>query len=117
MSEANDPAPVNESEALERLNGDREFLNELLVDFVKMADEEMDKLRNALQGNDANIAVVSSHGMKGAAANLSANAFADEARRIEMLCRESRLQEAASNLDGLQKRLEELREYVSNLAG
>lgn len=115
MTEERDQRPVNEEEALERLNGDREFLNELLSDFIQMADEEMENLRNALRGNDTSAAVVSSHGMKGAAANLSAKAFAEEARRIEMLCRESRLEDAQENLQGLQARLEELRKYVSSL--
>jgi len=69
--------------ALERMDGDRPLLNELIALFNEQLPAQITSLSNAIENCDAAKAVQESHNIKGAARNLSADRLAAVAEEIE----------------------------------
>jgi HPt (histidine-containing phosphotransfer) domain-containing protein len=70
-------------ELLGRCLGDPEFVELILIAFRDRAGAMMQQLEDALAANDANLAARAAHGIKGAAANLSASTLRDLAAELE----------------------------------
>jgi PAS domain S-box-containing protein len=69
--------------ALERVQGDRELLEELGKLFAEECSKNVNEIRAALRNGDAGLVERLAHTIKGAAANLGANALAAAALRLE----------------------------------
>ncbi len=88
-------APVAEPEAqavdvesaLARVEGDREFLAELVRLFLSTLPESREKLSEALAKGDTAAAAKAAHALKGAAANVSAGPTAQAALEVEKAAR------------------------------
>ena len=113
MSETMMESPVNVEEAVSR-TGDREFLKELLEMFLEDAQDQLDRLRQAVEGADAPGVVAASHSIKGAAANLAASRVFASAKEIEEASRAGQAAELAGQVEDLGARIEELAAFTKS---
>ena len=108
-------APIAVQRALERVEGDREFLGELVDAFLDYAPDEMKALRMGIQAGDASQVEQSAHSLKGAAANLEAEGIRSLAFRLEEMGRDARLDGAMEVLSELEREVARLRDFVGTL--
>lgn len=79
---------------LDRIGGDAEFLRELALMFGEQREQLLGEIRSALERGDADGLARAAHTLKGCVGNLGAGAAFEAARRLEMLARERRLENA-----------------------
>lgn len=70
-------------EALQRVDGDRPFLREIVQLFLEYSRELLVNLETGLEAKDAAAVRLAAHALKGSAAELSAWEVLREARRLE----------------------------------
>ncbi len=104
----NSAAGIDRAEALLRLGGDEEFLDELIGMFRADLPERLGALRDALAGADALATRQAAHSLAGAAGNVAAHLLEPLARQIETLARQDDLASAAALLPKLEERAAEL---------
>ncbi len=106
--------PINLNSALERCAGDKEFLNEMLIEFLELASGQIDELKQAIESNDAETLAKVAHSVKGASANLGAEKLSETALKLEKCGKEAQLQEAEKLLNELNNQIKELDEFVKS---
>ena len=105
-------------ELMERLDGDREFLRELLVIFRQDLRVNLQKSHEAIGNSDYEQLSRAAHTMKGMLRNLSMDVAGETAAALETASRESRGSDSKELLERLEKELEEiLPEVEAQLAG
>lgn len=92
--------------ALERVEGDRELLEELVRLFVEGNPTAMREMRQALARRDARQLDRLAHTMKGSSASLGANRVSQAALLLEMRARSDTLENAGELIDSLQAELD-----------
>lgn len=100
--------PLDIEDGLARAGGEMDFYRELLDLFLDDVPPRMVELRAAAEARDGNRLAAAAHGIKGAAANLSAIALRDCAYQLEQRGR-------AGDLDGIELQIVELEEELSRL--
>lgn len=75
--------PVDLEEGLDRVGDDAAFFKELFEMFLEDAPGRLEALHRSILASETESASREAHGLKGAAANLSANPFRDVAYAIE----------------------------------
>jgi two-component system, sensor histidine kinase and response regulator len=93
---------------MERVEGDRELLRELLHLYFQEYPKLLAGISLAIDSRQADHVERLAHSLKSALLNLSAKPAADAAYHVERLGRDSRFQEAAASLTLLKKQLEVL---------
>ncbi len=95
----------NRDFALEQTAGDEELLEELLLLFKDASAGDLEKLRRAVNENNASAVVEAAHSLKGASASLGFETIRSLALEMEMdarqdsvACAEAKLEEMASLL-------------------
>lgn len=78
---------IDRAAALDRLGGDAELLDELLVLMTEQSRDLIDQIRSGLADGNTKAIVVAAHTIKGSAANLEANALAHAAHELELVAR------------------------------
>lgn len=96
--------------AVNRVGGDTDLLNELIVTFLEDLPTLLAGVRKAVQEDDPEATAESAHGLKGALSSLSATAAASAAAALELIGREERLSDARSAYSALEKESNRLRE-------
>jgi PAS domain S-box-containing protein len=96
------PRVFDIKDALERVEGDRDLLEEIVRIFTSECSSNMDAIRQALSAGDAPLLDRLAHTIKGAAANLSADAVSAAALKIEKLAAAGNLPDARESVDKLQ---------------
>ena len=99
---------IDQDDALDRLEGDSEMLQELLNLFLEEADAMKQSVHNALEARDAGLLCKAAHTVKGALANISATSARDAAFKVEQLAREDHMAQAAQAVRELDVQLERL---------
>ena len=101
---AGDSAPrvFDIKDALERVEGDRDLLEEIVRIFTGECSSNMDAIRQALSAGDAPLLERLAHTIKGASANLSASAVSAAALKLEKLAAAGDLADAREWVDKLQ---------------
>jgi HPt (histidine-containing phosphotransfer) domain-containing protein len=87
-------APVDYATLLERLGGDVELVVDVTRLFLEFCPAGVSAIRTAIDNHDAGGIMTTAHALKGAAANLSADALCDAAQTLERLGSESRFEAA-----------------------
>lgn len=106
------------NELLERLEGDGEFLRELLVIFREDARQNLEKSRKAMAERNFEVLMRAAHTLKGMLRNLSMGEAAETAAALEAASRENRMDHSEELLKKLAKELEDiLPEVEAQLAG
>jgi HPt (histidine-containing phosphotransfer) domain-containing protein len=82
------------AEVLRRLEGDEQLLREVVELFIQDSAGLIDRLRNAVQANDAADVRAAAHRLKGAASNLAATPVTEAARALELIGEQGTVSEA-----------------------
>ncbi len=112
MSQTTVECPVDLEDGLARAGDDREFFLELLQMFIDDAPARLKELQAAIEASDAIRVCSIAHGIKGAAANLSANAVRDSAYELETLGRQAATSGYDAPLTQLRTELQRLADFV-----
>ncbi len=102
------PSRWDLKELMERLEGDQEFLRELLVIFQQEAHTNVEKARAALGSGDFATLARAAHTLKGMLRNLAMGAAAQTASDLEQTGRKELRAESERGLQQLEKDLAEL---------
>jgi len=85
---------IDRATALERVEGDVELLREIAQLFLEDVPVRLAEIRDALEARDADALRTAAHSLKGAAANLSALAVGEAAKRLEIAGQKHDLEDA-----------------------
>jgi len=96
------------NELMERLDGDEEFLRELLVIFQQDAPVNLAKSREALAARDFGELTRAAHTLKGMLKNLAMGAAGETAAALEAAARKEQREESKDRLEQLARELEEI---------
>lgn len=99
--------------ALARTGQDEELLAEVTTLFLDDVPERLQELREALTAGEAQRLERVAHGIKGAAANLAAEATRSAAATLEQVGKAADLDEAAAVLTKLEEEVERLRAVLT----
>jgi CheY-like chemotaxis protein/HPt (histidine-containing phosphotransfer) domain-containing protein len=100
-------------EALEDLfDGDRDFVQSLLEDFLDCAEEQLRELDGALSAGDAEATARTAHSIKGAAANLTAESVRAAALQVEQAGRAGDVDAAKRAANGLGDEVDAFRDWA-----
>lgn len=91
---------------VERLDGDEEIAREVAIAFVDSSRELLQGLEGAITDERADAVRLNAHSIKGAAANIGANALAETAAVIEDAGRDGRLEPAIQVLPQLRQQMD-----------
>ena len=108
-TDAGEPPVFDEAVLLSLLRGDREAAAEITAEFLKDAPLQVAALQDALAAGDAALARRQAHTLKGASANVGAEALRAVAYSAELACADGSLQgvaELAERLDAELRRLQ-----------
>lgn len=105
-----EPAPTvfDVNDALNRVEGDRELLEEIVRIFTGECSSNMDAIRQAFASGDARLLERLAHTIKGASANLSAATVSEAAFKLEKLASSGNLENAGEWIDTLQREINRL---------
>ena len=102
------PSIFDLDDALDKVGGDREILEEILVVFSETYPDQLSELKKAIENNDAPIVERAAHTLKGSVGAFSAKKALETAFRLETMGRDGNLQEAAVVYSKLEQEIEEL---------
>lgn len=106
MTEKESLLPVFDLEdALERVDGDRAFLQQLIQVFYTSSADSLAKIHKALDTNRGEILVEAAHALKGALGNLSAIRSYDYAKALEIAGRSNDFERARAIVPRLEESL------------
>jgi signal transduction histidine kinase/DNA-binding response OmpR family regulator len=94
QSPARTPSPVDRDAVLERLGGDADLFADVARLFLEFCPVGVSAIKAAIDDHDAGALRTTAHALRGAAANLSAEALCEAAQTLERLGAESRLEPA-----------------------
>ncbi|MCT7994564.1 ATP-binding protein [Laspinema olomoucense] len=106
------PPPINLDRLEEVSRGKRALQRRLLEAFATTATADTQAIASAIQANDCVKVDRVSHRLKGASANVGAQAISALAEHLGTLARENRLAEADSPLSSLQAQLKSVCEFI-----
>lgn len=84
----------NREAFLERIDGDADFLEDLVETFLEYAPSQLQGIQQALTAGDATRVRDEAHSLKGAAASISAEALYEAARQMELAGEQGQLDDA-----------------------
>jgi two-component system, sensor histidine kinase and response regulator len=100
--------PIDVKAALERLEGDRELLEELVQLFKEECPKALDEIHAAIAAGDAPLLTRLAHTLKGSSASLSARPLAEAAAALEKQAASGDLAEAGRLCGNVEKEAERL---------
>lgn len=109
-------SPIDEDALLDLVDGDRDFLASLVETFRTDCAAYLDAIQEAVDTDDAEALRRKAHGLKGAAANMQAEAVRAAAHRLEELGREEDLGRAPEALQRLEGAVDRLMPVLEGLA-
>ena len=113
---ANEAEPVIDyARAIEEFDGDKDFLNELLKEFLQITTGKVEILAQGLEKNDIQSVKENAHAVKGGASNLTAMPLSRVAAALENLAKSGNLETGTDLLEDLKLRLEELSQFSKEL--
>jgi HPt (histidine-containing phosphotransfer) domain-containing protein len=107
-----EPAPFLRREALERVGGDAEFLDDLLSLYDEEYASKMEGLRAAVAGKAFETIRELGHGLKGSSANLSFPGLQSAAWAMETAGREKDAAKSAAALKSLEREYQRLKKFL-----
>ena len=107
--------PIDFEKALARAMGDREFLEEILQQFVEGLPQQLETLKTAVVNGDTNALISQAHSLKGESANLEALDLSATALKLEKIGHEGELGAAAKTLEELGTELERLKGWMRQM--
>jgi CheY-like chemotaxis protein len=99
----------NKKAALERVEGDRDFLRELIRLFFDNTPAQLENIRKAIHNKDDETIELLSHTLKGAASYLSADSIEKTTSQIEVAAKEKDFQQAFVCYENLENEFEKFK--------
>ena len=117
VGSAREPAPrvFDQPGFMARMLGDETLAHEILICFLQNLPRQLDTLSDALHAGDASAIASTAHSLKGAAANISAEALRTVADTLEQAARAEDLPSAKAHLAALETQCVRLREIISRV--
>lgn len=103
------------NEALARVDGDQEFLNEIVTLFLQDHAKYLTELRAAITRHDPQAVTLSANSLRGSLSNFAATPAANAALRLENLGRQGDLSTAPSALAQLEEAIAQLQPALASL--
>jgi len=107
--------PIDLKKAIERAMGDKDFLEEMLGQFIMSMPVQVQALKTAIEEDNAEALQREAHTLKGSAANLSADSIAAAALRLEQMGREKDLTAGEQAFVDLEAELTRLEAYYGQI--
>ena len=114
-SSASSEPILDPNAALERVDGDRELLGEIIALFQQDIDSLLQELEQAVQAKDSEAIMRTAHRLKGSVATFAAKPATEAALRLETMGRNSDTADAASAFRTLQAELNRLLPALESL--
>jgi two-component system, sensor histidine kinase and response regulator len=111
------PQPMVDLDALmDRVDGDRELLKEMVVVFLEGSGSNMETFRSALESRDLPRLAASAHALKGCVANFSTRGAFETVSSLEALAKHGDVEAAREQYAQLSRQVEQLCGELSKLA-
>jgi signal transduction histidine kinase/CheY-like chemotaxis protein len=110
-------ASWDKTEALDRIGGDEELLEELCQIFLEESPKLLQKLQQAVATGDSDGVMRAAHSLKGESSYLGAGGTSQAARQLEEMGRVKDLSRANETLAVLEREVANLRRDLKELAG
>jgi two-component system sensor histidine kinase/response regulator len=114
---SSEAASWNRTEALNRIGGDEELLQELCQIFLDESPKLLQKLRQAVTDGDSDGVMRAAHSLKGESSYLGAGGTSQAARQLEDMGRSKDLSRAADTLAELEREVAGLHLHLKEMAG
>jgi len=111
----NEGKVFNLESALEFMDGDRELLNELALQFLDDVPRYMEELHAALENADAAVVERTAHTLKGSLSTFAAEIATEAALALELIGRGGNLDKAEAACKNLESEIERLKPILSSL--
>ncbi len=105
----------NMNKALEMVDGDREFLRELIDLFLADYPEKLIQIQDAIQRRDLKVIQENAHSLKGAAGNLGLTEIYEASLAMERLAREGKIENMEKIFTELHKSLKNFRDIAHDM--
>jgi HPt (histidine-containing phosphotransfer) domain-containing protein len=105
------------NEALERIGGDQQLLQDLCQIFLEESPKLMAKLRQAIASGDCDGIMRAAHSLKGESSYLGAVGTSQAARQLEDMGRNRDLSRADGTLAELEREISSLHDELKDLTG
>ncbi len=115
-SDADNPAPMDLDRAVKEFEGDREFLLEVLAEFLQNVGTQIETIRQAFPHGELEVVRQEAHSIKGGAANLTANDLSAVAFALEKAGESKDSEGGVEILAALEKEVDTLTQYYSNIS-
>jgi HPt (histidine-containing phosphotransfer) domain-containing protein len=109
--------PLNLETALPRFNNDRDFFNEMCLEFMAHLPGRLEELRKSLQTGNLEIFTRTAHSLKGLAASFSADPVTRVSAELEIMGRHGKIAGAPALITRLETESRRLLEYMQTLTG
>ncbi|MCP4368947.1 MAG: response regulator [Deltaproteobacteria bacterium] len=106
---------MNFDKALKEFEGDKEFLMEVLNDFMENVGSQTEIIREAISGGDSETVRREAHSIKGGSANLTADILSEIAYKLEKKGSSGVLEGSMETLELLKKEFKRLEEFVKKI--
>jgi CheY-like chemotaxis protein/phage anti-repressor protein len=106
------PSPIDLPSVMERIGGDKVFLQELIDIFIEDFIQKYAKLKTAIENIDFDNIREIGHSLRGSAGNLSLTGLCHTAKNLEMSGLEKNPQQAKNQFIQLNKEFEKLKNYL-----
>ena len=106
---------VDKQSALKRLDGDEELYKRVCDVFMKHAPLQLEKLKEAVNLNQIEVADRQAHSLKSEAANIGAEAMRRQALEIEIAAKEKDMDRARNLLDKFENECERVLNVLPGL--
>jgi HPt (histidine-containing phosphotransfer) domain-containing protein len=110
---ASDAPPVDIESAIERFDGDRSFIMNILNEFKEHLPERLKEIHNSLQAGDVNMLCRLAHNLKGVSLNICADPLAQAALDLETIALREDLAGASFRVAQLDLEATRLTEFLS----
>jgi two-component system, sensor histidine kinase and response regulator len=109
--------PIDITAALERLEGDRDLLEELAQLFKDECPRTLEEIRGAIEAGDAPLLMRHAHTLKGSSASLSAIPLSQASAELEKIARAGDLADARSLFENVMKEARHLMLEIDSILG
>jgi signal transduction histidine kinase/CheY-like chemotaxis protein/HPt (histidine-containing phosphotransfer) domain-containing protein len=104
--------PMDSRKVLEEFDGDQELVIEVLASFLENVTAQIETIRRAISGGDAEVVRREAHAIKGGAANLAADKLSAIAAELEQIGKTANLAAGMQVLDKLEKEFNRLKAFA-----
>jgi HPt (histidine-containing phosphotransfer) domain-containing protein len=104
--------PIDYAEVLERIGGDRLFLEELLKIYIEECDQKLKVIKEATSRQDFSLIQQLGHNLKGSSANLSLIPLQKVSFSLEVAGKEKNIELVMSALAALESEFIKLKDYL-----